>query len=542
MNKMFHSGVTRAVAEWVHTLKFSDIPQDVVEEAKNQILSVLGAMYAGYRTREGKTILRTVKGFGGSKEASLVPAGGKTSVPYAVLANAGLSMTLDYDDYLFAGHTGHSAVFVPFAWAEKCGLDGKDILLSQTLANEVEARAGAACLLGPQNGQQWSFIHTLGAACVTAKVLGFTEEQTLHSIGVSMYQPSFATMAGFMSGHAKVLTAGQTAMNGIYAALFAREGLEGCPDIFENEKGFLHFFTYVPLPSMFSGFSKTWLTKTLSYKIYPGCAYVDSTADCILDIVRHNDLHEDDIKSITVHANLLTVKMTEVSKPFLPEDKSHFVTALNFSIPYNTAACFFDRELTPHQFEDERIKDPRLWALAEKVKVVHDGRYTKGSSFLSKFSSQIMQVIRENGLLSLVPLAKERALGIPEVASVLRHLTRDDISKQIKERRGKKTVSLDDMDLSDFTFPMGARMVVETHSGKKYEVETKIPKGAVGTPPDEKRKCVEEKFMREASPVIGSKKAHDALSMIESFEKASKEDIVRLFGLLTLAKKSKTAS
>lgn len=533
------TGATKVTAEWVHGLKFSDIPSDVVEEAKNQILSVLASVYAGHRTQEGKIILKTVQGLGGSKDASLIPSGGKTSVPHAVLANAGLSMTLDYDDYLFAGHTGHSAVLVPLAWAEKLGLTGKDILLSQTIANEVEARVGAACLLGPQNGQQWSFIHTLGAACVTAKILGFTEEQTLHAIGVSMYQPSFATMAGFMGGHAKVLTAGQTSMNGILAALFAKEGLKGVTDIIENEKGFLHYFTYVPLPSMFSAFSKTWLTKTLSYKMYPGCAYVDSTADCMLEIARSNDLDADDVKSIKVYSNYLTVKMCEVSQPYLPQEKNRFVTALNFSIPYNAAVCFFDKQLTPLQFTEERIKDKRVWKLAEKVEVIHDGKYTKATSLMSFLPSQFAQILKQNGMFSLLPLMKERSMKPSDFARVIFSLSREDVAKHVKTRKSAKDSGLENMDVSDFSFPMGARVVVETKSGKKYEAETHIPRGACGTPDDEKRKCVEEKFMREASPVIGAKKAGEALKEIYALDSADKSEVQQFLKILTLAKRTK---
>lgn len=539
MKKTENSSATKMIAGWAHHLSYPDIPRDVIEESKSQILSVLGSLYAGFTTEEGKIVLRTVKSFEGGGDATVFPKGWKSSVPLAVLSNASLTMTLDYDDYLFAGHTGHSAVLVPLAWAEKLKLSGQEFLLAQTIANEVEARTGAACLLGPQNGQQWSFIHTLGAACVTAKLLNFTEEQMLHAIGVAMYQPSFATFAGFMSGHAKVLTAGQTAMNGIYAALFAKEGLEGCPEILEDEKGFLHYFTYVPLPSMVSGFSKTWLTKTLSYKIYPGCAYIDSTADCILDIVRGNALDAEDVKSIKVYCNLLTVKMTEFSKPYLPEERNHFVCSLNFSIPYNAAVSFIDKELTPSQFTPKRIKDPRVWRLADKVQVIHDGKYTKGSTIMSHFSPHLADILKKNGFFSLVPLMRERALGFSEIASILKSLNREDIERQLKTRREKSSLTLEDMDMSDFTFPMGARVVVETKSGKKYEAETLIPKGASGTPVAEKRKCALEKFIRESAPVLGSKKAGEAARVIESLDSAGKTDVQKLLKLLVPAKKAK---
>ena len=59
-------------------------------------------------------------------------------------------MGLDFDDYLFAGHTGHSAVLASLAYAEREGLPGRDLLCAATLANEVGGRLGAAFLLGPR--------------------------------------------------------------------------------------------------------------------------------------------------------------------------------------------------------------------------------------------------------------------------------------------------------------------------------------------------------------------------------------------------------
>ena len=45
--------------------------------------------------------------------STIVPTGETTSPHAAVYANAALSMAYDYDDYLFLGHTGHSAVCPP---------------------------------------------------------------------------------------------------------------------------------------------------------------------------------------------------------------------------------------------------------------------------------------------------------------------------------------------------------------------------------------------------------------------------------------------
>src|SRR5229473_1852470 len=128
---MSEGTITARMAEWIVQARFEDLPRRVTEEAKNQILSVIASVHAGHFSDAGRTVSRTVKEWSGGKEATMIPSGERTSLHSALFANTALSMALDYDDYLFAGHTGHSAVLVTLALAEKFGMSGKQFLLAQ---------------------------------------------------------------------------------------------------------------------------------------------------------------------------------------------------------------------------------------------------------------------------------------------------------------------------------------------------------------------------------------------------------------------------
>ena len=186
---MSTGSTTARIAEWVAQTHFEDLPRRVTEEAKNQILSVIAAVHAGHFSDAGRTVSRTVKDWSAGKDATMIPSGERTSLHNAIFANTALSMALDFDDYLFAGHTGHSAVLVTLALAEKVGFSGKDFLLAQTLANEIEGRLGASVLLGPLNGQMWTFIHAVGAAVISSKVLELDAQQIQSAIGIALSQP-----------------------------------------------------------------------------------------------------------------------------------------------------------------------------------------------------------------------------------------------------------------------------------------------------------------------------------------------------------------
>ncbi|MCA9774510.1 MAG: MmgE/PrpD family protein, partial [Myxococcales bacterium] len=137
------------LAEWAAALRWEDLPPDVIEEAKSQIFSVLGALYAGIEDPAASKVGRAVVKRGEPGRATIFPGAVATSATAAVYAHAARTMALDFDDYLFCGHTGHSAVLVPMAIAEAEGRDGRAWILAQILANEIEGRLGAAALVGP---------------------------------------------------------------------------------------------------------------------------------------------------------------------------------------------------------------------------------------------------------------------------------------------------------------------------------------------------------------------------------------------------------
>ncbi len=479
---------TERIAEWVAQAQYADLPRRVTEEAKNQILSVIAAVHAGHFSDAGRMVSRTVKEWPSGKEATMIPSGERTSLHHAIFANAALSMALDYDDYLFAGHTGHSAVLVTLALAEKLGVSGKDFLLAQTLANEIEGRVGAAVLLGPLNGQLWSFIHLIGSAIITAKLLGLDKAQIQSAIGIAMMQPSYPLWAGFFGSDAKVLMASTTAPVGVQAAQLAANGFRGAGDIIESEQGFLKVFAHQPLLGAFEGLGKVWLTDTLCYKVYPGCAYIDTAIDCILTLARQHSIDGKKVRAVHIAANPLTLGMEALSTPHLKGPETLPVT-LNFTVGYNVAVALMDRELTARQFSRERIRDKAIWDLAGRVQLTLD--------------EVMAQRMRDRSLL-----------------------------KTVKDENGEHPhLDLGSVDLNTFKMSFGARVRIEMEDGRMFEAEQEVPFGGAGRPFDERRKSVEDKFRRETRYTLRKEKMEKAVDLILHLDQASSAQLRELVRL-----------
>ena len=526
-------GATQAIAEWVSEAKFEYIPERVIYEAKTQIMNIIAAIFAGTQTESGKIVLETVDEWGDKDEATIIPKGKRTTVRNAVYANSVLSMTLDYDDYVYPVHTGHSAVNVPLALAEKLGRSGKDLLLAQIIATEVEARVGASIVMGVQNGQLCSSVHMIGSACAAAKLMGLDAKKMVNAIGIAMYQPNYGLFAGFMGSDAKVLTAAITATTGLEAAFLAAKGLTGTSTILEDENGFCENFAFAPVMSMFSGFGKTWLMDTICYKPYPGCAYVDTLVDCILKLARKNEIDPDIVSEVNIYANILTYKMDSYSQPFMKGPQSTQAT-LNFSVPFNAAVAIIDKELTPRQLTHQRIQDLRIWDLTEKVHLYLNFPMSLKSLTMTPIST--LTIIKEVGIRRLVPFFKEH-LGLSNAKEIFRSFCRLKSFKILSGQRWRRPkikgeFDLSKVDLAGYRMPLGTMVEIIMRDGRKFVESEEIPLGAAGYSKEEKRSVVETKFRREVGTILGKDKTEKALSIISQIDAADSNQIRELIKML----------
>lgn len=484
---MSASTIAGRLAEWVADVKYENVPRRVIEELKNQILSVIASVHAGHFTDAGRIVSRTVKEWGG-KEATLIPSGERTAVHYAIFGNAALSMALDYDDYLFAGHTGHSAVLVTLALAEKIGISGHDFLLAQVVGNEIEGRFGAATLLGPLNGQMWSFIHLIGGAVIGAKLLGLDAQQTEGALGIALLQPPFALHPGFFGSDAKALIASMTAPAGVQAAELAANGLRGHAGAIEDDHGFLTTFAREPLLGAFEALGKVWLTDSLSYKIYPGCAYIGAIADCVLTLARQHHMDARKVKAVHVAAGPPTIGMEALAAPHV-KGPDTTPTTLNFTVAYNVAVALIDRELSPRQFTRDRIKDPAVWDMAAKVHLSPADTYARRLHDRSP-----VRTVNEGG----------------------------------QERH---TLELQSPEMAGFRASFGASVRIEMEDGRTFDMEQEVPYGAAGRPFDERRKAVEDKFRRETRYTLRKERMEKAIDVVHHLEDASASHIRELVRL-----------
>ena len=481
------ANVTATLAAWIADIKFEDLPRRVVEEAKSQTLGIIAAVHAGHFSEVGRTIRRAVQEWETGKDATMIPSGERTSLHSAIFANTALSNALDYDDYLVGGHTGHVAVLVTLALAEKLGTTGKEFLVAQVLANEIQARLGVAVSADAFSAERLSAAHMVGGVVVASRLLGLKAEQIRSALGIALLQPGQALPAGYLGTEAKTVAIGMSAPLGVRAALLAEKGLRGADDILENPDGFLAAFSDKPQLGAFENLGVNWLMETLCYKVYPGSAYIDTTIDCILDIVRQHSIDARKVKAVQVAASEATVEMDRRIAPRVRGADTP-LPALHEVLSYNIAAALLDRELTARQFTPERVRDQAIWNLAGRVQLTLDGT--------------MAQRARDNALIK-----RSEHSGEPLPFKLL------------------------EADLARFRMSCGARVRVEMEDGRSFEAEEEVPVGAAGRSFDERRKAVENKFRRETRYTLRKERMERAIDIILHIEETNAAQLRELIRL-----------
>ena len=501
----------RRLARWASQLGFNDIPQEVVEAAKGQVFSVFAAAHAGYASDLGPR-LRAAFGTSCGHGAHAIPAGIATGPAHAAFLTACWSMVHDYDDIMLGGHASHSTVLVPFAYGEARGSSGRELLLAQIAANEVAGRLNMTVALGAVRGQMAGHLHLAGAAAAGARLEGLDEEDFAHALGFALAQPPRTLYGGFFGSDAKALCAAWPIRMGLDAVDAVKAGLRGNPAIVDEASGFMRSIAAIPVPEFIDGLGERWHTATNSIKLYPACAYLSAVLDATLDLVREHDIDAADVETVEIRGSLFTLGMDAHSAPYLAGPES-LVSTLSFSTPYTVACAILHRGFAPEHLDRASIRDPRVWALAQRVRVVHDMRQTIAAVLAAIPIGAALELAGRGGALRFLlgmggtpllgKLLLTQPLGLLRLVAALARLP----------RKGQTP------DFTRATKSLGAGVTIRVAGGRSFEREVAIPRGFAGSAPiGELVGLARQKYIEQAARIVGSARAARAAALIDRLE------------------------
>src|SRR5205814_1001508 len=141
-------------------------------------------------------------------------------------------------------HPGCVVVPAALAVAYAQGASGAELLEAVVAGYETVTAIGAAChpRLRQRGFHTTSVIGVFGSAVAAGKLLRLSSGEMSDALGLAA--SSAAGLFAFVNGGADVkrLHAGHAAREGLQAALLARAGIQGPPDVLEAPDGFMHAF------------------------------------------------------------------------------------------------------------------------------------------------------------------------------------------------------------------------------------------------------------------------------------------------------------
>ena len=336
---------TAALAAFLASSSWEDVPAAIRHEGKRGILNVLGCILAG---REDPAVELVRKVF--PLEDALIDAAAATAH--------------DYDDTHLRTviHATPPVAAAVFSLARKNQVSGAELLHAFILGVETTCRIGNAVMPGHYE-HGWHITSTcgvFGAAAAAAKLLHLNGNQTASALGIAATQA--AGLVEVLGSMVRVLNAGFAARNGIAAARLAGEGFEGPREPLEGLRGFVNVFGGEgDLKQVTQSLGEHWEMTRVAYKPYPAGVVLHALIDVCLE--QRERLRR--AKDIIVHLHPLAIERTD-----RPEPRNAIEARL--SAQHAVAVALLKGEAGLPQFTDAAARDADVQALRRRIRVVPD--------------------------------------------------------------------------------------------------------------------------------------------------------------------------
>ncbi|MCL2394149.1 MAG: MmgE/PrpD family protein [Acidimicrobiaceae bacterium] len=364
--------ITRELAEFGSSLRYEDIPADVVAMAKRCILDSLACGVYGAATPWTDAVREVVGALGQDSRATAWGTRFRADPTGVALINGTSAQGFELDDChdQSMSHYGASVVPAVLAMSEWLGgVDGQQLILATVVGYELGTRIGNAVSPGVfmRGFHPCGLTGTFAAAAAVAKLTSLDTEKFVNALGLAGSQAA-GLMASQYGAMAKRFHSGKAAQNGILSALSARAGLTGVRDVLEAPYGGFcsSYSDEYDLELAVTELGKDFEILRNGFKQYSSLASSHTSVDAIRELAAKHKFEADDVEGVLVETT--EVVFRHCGWPYVPAET---ITA-QMNLPYTAAVTLLDGIAFVDQYADDRLRDPKVLALAEKVSVVVD--------------------------------------------------------------------------------------------------------------------------------------------------------------------------
>lgn len=361
------AGATSRLLDFCEALHWDQLDEAVRHSARRHLLDTVGVMIQG-----------SIGEIAGRAERVLADVRGPGSVPVPgrqrradILDAAYLAGTaghgIELDDGYRQGSVHPAVCVIPSALYAAHGraVGGKQLLAAIVAGYEVMTAVAFAShpAMRHQGFHPTGVVGVLGAVAAAGRLFGLERRELANAFGIAA--SGGAGLFAFINGGTDVkrLHAGHAAREGLHAALLARAGAGGPPNVVEGRDGFLQAFAYgtsdqrpVTLPP-----EVPFRITDCYIKPYACCRHLQPAVEALITLLDAEAIAESEIRKVQVETY-------GISAAHANTGWDEYASA-QLSFPYIMALGMRYRKIKVAYFEDEVRSDPSLGALCSLVDV-----------------------------------------------------------------------------------------------------------------------------------------------------------------------------
>jgi len=388
---MSEKSIARQMAEFSVGLKYEDIPENVIYEVKRYLYDSVGCAYGSMGTHDVKSMLEIYQEIGGKPESKVIGFGDELPAVSTALVNSLMIRALDFNDIYWKDDPSHPSDIIPAALstAEKVDASMQDVIVAIVLAYEFEQRL---CLFAKPGVRERKWHHAtltqFVSPIVAGKILGLTVDEMVNAIGINgCHNHTIGCPTAGKLTMMKNTVDPMAVQSGVFAALLAQKGYSGTEKVFEGKEGFMDAFIgwnakeekmkptdmegrdgvsswAWDIDALVGNLGKDYKILECGMKAFPTEALTHTHISCALNAMINNDLDYTDIKEVKVTAFAQAYDILFDPAKYRPESRE----TADHSLPYCLAAAIVDKKITTQSFSDEKLNDPAIFEVIDKIK------------------------------------------------------------------------------------------------------------------------------------------------------------------------------
>ena len=361
---------TELYMQEINRVANKEIPEAVLARARQSLLDYLAVTCAGQRFQQDK--LKKYFDFVNPEQGRFTAIGTKKKLAFkeAVFLNGLNGHALDFDDGTNSGiiHLGSPIFSLLLPYAQLYDISIDKLLRAAVIGYESSYTMAVSI----QPGHKALGYHAtgtcgvLGAVIAASYMLDFTEETRFQALAAACVSASGMLMVLDDGSELKPYNVAKSSLLAATSLQLAQAGFKGHPDPIGHSRGFLKMMTGrddVELKSTL--LNGTYAIQKSYTKPYASCRYTHPSVEAAINLRNQYGIKSEDVERIDIRTYSLAVAGHDHTE--IPGSYS-----AKMSIPYSTAVGLIFGKAGLQEFSEEKVQDPEILALAQKVHVSAD--------------------------------------------------------------------------------------------------------------------------------------------------------------------------